>query len=179
MGDDADKVKLLAGKNWYVIITNTFGSMFLVGITICFDIADNEFDIIWLLIVAVSLIIFTTAAVLAYYTATLDKNGILFKAAIWKLAYVKWTDIVKADVRNLATLQSTFGTVGYKHIILYTGPNQDPGDGGGNSIKPPWQIIYNKKNARIVKEYLKKYTNITLNENVKQVRKNKQKPRLR
>ncbi|MCL2817694.1 MAG: hypothetical protein FWD39_04840 [Clostridiales bacterium] len=179
MGNDADRVKLLVTKNWYMIILAIFFSGILVGFTVYFSVKFKEVNIPVLLFVVFAVIILTTVAVASYHTATLDKNGVLFKVAIWKIAYVKWTDIVKADVQDLATLQSSVGAIiGYRHIILYTDLNQKkPKDGGGNAKNdPPWQIIYNKKNAMVVKEYLKKYSNITLKDDVK---KGKQKQRQR
>ena len=164
MEDDANRVKIMAGVNWYALGTTIFFIVLMVGITIYmfinFDTSELKDVMAWILIVVFGIIFFTICAIITYQTATLDKNGIVFKNAIWKIAEVKWTSIVKVDVHNLVTFDyPNHGSM--KWIILYTGFGQEALYGGGNvKNKPPWQIIYNKKNARIVKEYLKRYSNI-------------------
>jgi len=102
-------------------------------------------------------IIFIGVGFVINQKAIISAAGIKFKWSFGIITVVSWDAIVKIDIQNLDTLQSTFATYKYKWIVLYTDLNQKPKGGGGNWRKAPYTIKATQKNIEIIKNYAKQY----------------------
>jgi len=81
-----------------------------------------------------------------------------------RIVEIQWNEVVKADTKSLLTLTGAQGDFNVTWIVLYTAHDQEPKDGYRNKKnKPPWKIIYNRKNAETIKDFLKRYSNIRPN----------------
>jgi hypothetical protein len=123
--------------------------------------ADNRlYDVSWSLAFLFIATIFFGRVLWGYQTATLDENGIAFRSVMRMIIKIRWTDIVKADTRFLRTLTTRYSYYPVEWIVLYTANDQEPEDGRRNKKnKPPWKIIYNKKNFKTINDFLKRYSN--------------------
>ena len=119
------------------------------------------YDMAWSLAFLFITAIFIGRTLWGHQTATLDENGIAIRSVMGKIVGIEWINIVKADIQSLVTLTSRAGDFDVIWIVLYTANDQEPKDGYRNKKnKPPWKIIYNRKNAETINDFLKRYSKI-------------------
>lgn len=161
MKNNARMAKLKVNLDYSVIIYFVLAIAMIVFIFLPFLLfppTNKTIEIAWIITFSVFSVLMFIKGIISYQTATLDENGISFCSAIKKITRIKWTDILKVDTQNLVTLHSSVRTTSLKWIVLYTAPNQLALHGAVNKKdSPPWKIIYNKKNADTLTNYLKNY----------------------
>ena len=146
-----------------LLITNKYDWIFPLLLFIIFLISlicllilyipntNSNLSLKTLLIVILSILMLTSLIcfLFTFQFIIINKNGIIFRCLICKYSFIKWNEIKSLKLINLNTSSSIVG-MKYYHIFIEIQTINDK----QNMFN---KILYNKKNANILLEFINKY----------------------
>lgn len=110
---------------------------------------NSSLKILLIIILSILMLASLICFLFTFQFVIINKNGIIFRCLICKYSFIKWNEIRSLKLINLITSSSIIGMKYYHNFIEI----QTISDKQNKFNK----ILYNKKNANILLEFINKY----------------------